>query len=95
VAIPTPVYLAFIMDATYWPNDDVQMVYAVDLVLEVDGKRYEQDDLEPATFRDTSEVVIVEGAVFDDWKPLHSMRQHFENWITGHKPAPAAHTEAT
>lgn len=86
VPIPTPVYLAFIHDETYWPNDDTQAVYASGLVIEVDGNRYEQHDIEPDTFKDTTSVVIIEGDVFDEMSPLHLVRHHFESWISGHRP---------
>jgi hypothetical protein len=94
-AIPTAVYMVFIKDGTYWPCTDSAMVYATDVVLEVDGKRYQQDELEPATFAGTSEVVIVDGTVFEEWTALHSMHEHFERWITGHQPKPHKHNENT
>lgn len=86
-AIPTPVYLTFIMDQTFWSGTGDQMVYATDLVIEVDGKRYEQDQIDPNTFMDTAEVVIVDGTVYEEWKRLHPVREHFANWISGHQPA--------
>lgn len=86
-AIPTPVYLTFIMDQTFWSGTDDQMVYATDLVIEVDGKRYEQDQIEPETFKDANEVVIVDGTVYEESQRLHPVRQHFASWISGHQPA--------
>lgn len=86
-AIPTSVYLTFIMDQTFWSGTGDQMVYAADLVIEVDGKHYEQDQIEPATFEDANEVVIVAGTVYEEFKPLHSVREHFASWISGHQPA--------
>jgi len=85
-AIPTQVYLAFIMDQTFWPWNDYQKVHAADVVIEVDGVPFEQPELEPATFENTKEVFIVEGEVFDDFTRLHSLREHFESWIIGHRP---------
>lgn len=87
--IPTPVYLAFIKDQRYWPWTVDEKVYAQHVAIEVDGKSYQQEELEPATFEGTSEVTIVEGEVFDDMDRLHSLRDHFESWISGHAPAPA------
>lgn len=86
--IPTPVYLAFIKDQRFWPWTDDAKVYAQHVVIEVDGKRYQQEELEPATFDGTSYVSIIEGDVFDDMDRLHSLRDHFESWISGHAPAP-------
>lgn len=85
-AIPTPVYLAFIMDQTFWPWNDRRKVHAADVVIEVDGTRFEQSELEPATFKNTEEVFIVEGEVFENFARLHSLRDHFESWIIGHRP---------
>lgn len=86
--IPTLVYLAFIKDQRYWPWTDVEKIYAQRVVIEVDGKSYQQEDLEPGTFEGTGEVTIIDGDVFDDMDRLHSLREHFESWISGHAPAP-------
>lgn len=85
-SIPTSVYLAFIMDQSFWPWNDLQKVHAADVVIEVDGASFEQSELEPATFENTREVFIVKGDVFDDFTRLHSLREHFESWIIGHRP---------
>jgi hypothetical protein len=85
-AIPTPVYLAFIMDPSFWPWNEHQKVHAADVVIEVDGVSFEQSDLEPATFENSREVFIVEGDVFEDFTRLHSLREHFESWIIGYRP---------
>lgn len=85
-AIPTAVYLAFIMDRAFWPWNHGQKVHATDVVIEVDGVPFEQPELEPATFENTQEVFIVEGEVLDDLTRLHSLRDHFESWIIGHRP---------
>jgi hypothetical protein len=86
--IPTLVYLAFIKDQRYWPWTDDEKVYAQQVVIGVDGRPYQQEELEPGTFEDTSEVTIIEGDVFDGMDRLHSLRDHFESWISGHALAP-------
>jgi len=88
-AIPTAVYLAFVMDKTFWPWHGRQKVHATDVIIEVDGISYEQPELEPATFDGTHEVLIVEGDIYDEFTRLHSLREHFESWIIGHRPLPA------
>lgn len=87
-AIPTPVYLAFVYDPSYWPSNDGELVYAADAVIEVDGNTWEQQDIEPDTFNGVSEVRIVAGDMFNDMTPMHSLLQHFYAWITGHQPDP-------
>lgn len=88
-------YLAFLSDASFWPTADHENVYAEDVVLVVDGKRYEQHDLMPDTITMNSSVAIVKGDVFEFMTPLHSLRQHFESWRETYftvmeKPSPKA-----
>ena len=95
LAIPTPTYLAFIHDKSFWPSDKDNLIHGVDVVVEVDGRQWEQPELEPSTFAGTKQVKIIEGMVFENWTPLHSLFDHFASWISGHRPLQQASGEGT
>lgn len=73
-------YLAFVRDATFWPNIHQGETYAEDVVVVINGCVYEQGDIEPETITDQSVVTIVSGQVFSFMTPLHSMLDHFVAW---------------
>jgi hypothetical protein len=76
-------YLAFLGDPGYWTQggpDSQTNVYAEDVVLLVDGRRVEQDELTPDSIASESQVVIVAGDVFQFMTPLHSLQEHFDSW---------------
>lgn len=73
-------YLAFVHDPEFWPNIDQAETYAEGVVIEVDGKVYEQPDIESTTITHNSLVTIIAGDVFQFMTPLHTMQDHYEAW---------------
>lgn len=73
-------YLAFVHDPAFWPNVHQAEVYAQDVVIEVDGKRYEQEDIERSIFTLHSTVTIIAGEVFEFETRLHTLQAHYEAW---------------
>lgn len=82
-------YLAFLADPDYWPLGEQENVYAEGVVLLVDGQRFEQDELTPTTIEQDSEVVIVQGDVFEFMTLLHSLEDHFDSWRDANAEQPA------
>lgn len=73
-------YLAFVHDPVFWPNIHQGEVYAQEVVIEVDGKRYEQEDIEPSIFNGNSTVAIIAGDVFEFETRLHTLQDHYSAW---------------
>lgn len=88
--IPGHEYLAFLTDATYWPQSAGASVYAEDVVLQVDGRRFEQLELTPDTIGEHSEVVILDGQVFESMELLHTLQAYFDSWreVSVESPGP-------
>lgn len=76
-------YLAFLSDPQYWPQSEDEATYAQDVVLEVDGVRFDQDELTPETITEDCSVAIISGDVFDGFDRLHTLREHYESWKAG------------
>lgn len=79
-SIPGHEYLAFLSDPAYWPHGGDESVYAEEVVLQIDGQSYEQDELTPDAITENSEVIIVGDHVFEAMQPLHSLQDHFDSW---------------
>ena len=88
-AIPGNEYLAFLSDPEYWPQGADGAVYAEEVVLQIDGQTYQQDELTPDAIGEDSEVVIVGGHVFESMQPLHSLQEHFDSWREANADRPA------
>lgn len=89
-AIPGHEYLASLSDSAYWPQSADASVYAEEVVLQVDGQRFEQLELTPDTIGEHSEVIILGGHMFEGMEPLHTLQAHFDSWreATLESPAP-------
>lgn len=73
-------YLAFVHDPAFWPNIHQGEVYAQEVVIEVDGECYEQEDIEPSIFTPNSTVTIIAGEVFEFETRLHTLQEHYAAW---------------
>lgn len=89
-AIPGHEYLAFLSDPAYWPQGGDGSVYAEEVVLQIDGQSYEQDELTPDAVTESSEVVIIGGHVFEATQPLHTLQEHFDSWREANVDHPVA-----
>lgn len=81
-------YLAFLHDAEFWPDIDQGETYAECVQIEIDGKLYEQPDIEPTTITEGSTVVIVAGDVFQFMTRLHSLQDHYDAWSEARNKGP-------
>jgi len=88
-AIPGHEYLAFLADPAYWAQGGDGSVYAEEVVLQIDGQSYQQDELTPDAVTESSEVVIIGGHVFEAMRPLHTLQEHFDSWREANAEQPA------
>lgn len=89
-AIAGHVYLAFLADTFFWSQKDQAEITASDVVLKVDGVRYEQNEITPDTIKPESQVTIASGDVFEFFTPIASLKDHFENWSASKENQAAA-----
>lgn len=76
-------YLAFLADPQYWPQSADEPIYGQDVILEVDGARFDQSDLTPDTITEGCSITIISGEVFDGFDRLHTLREHYDSWKGG------------
>lgn len=76
-------YLTFLSDPQYWLQSEDEATYVQDVVLEVDGVRFNQDELTPDTITEGCSITIISGEVFDGFDRVHTLREHYESWKGG------------
>jgi hypothetical protein len=80
-------YLAFLSDHAAWPQEDQAEVHAENVVLLVDGVRYDQSEITPNTITASSRVMIVSGDVFEFMLPISSLQAHYDSWLMANHEA--------